>query len=67
MADQPERQRLVYTYDTYVCIVAETKEEADEKLADIESVIEHLGSSLTVFPAYGIEDAETGEEIRPVG
>jgi len=54
-------------YDTYVCIVAENKEEADAKLEEIERAVEAAGGGLSVFPAYGIEDAETGEEIRPVG
>ena len=65
--DRDRGPRFTFVYDTYVCIVAENKEEADAKLEEIERAVEAAGGGLSVFPAYGIEDAETGEEIRPVG
>ena len=66
MATEPRNPQFIYIYDTSIRVFADSKEEADEKLADLEATIEHCGSYLTVFDAYGTEDAETGEELRPV-
>ena len=57
----------VFLYDTYVGVTAETKEEADILLGRVEVAIRAIpGASLAVCQAWGCEDADTGEEVRPV-
>ena len=57
----------IYVFDTHVCIEAETKEEADVLLEQAKATIETVpGASLAVFSAWGVQTADTGEEIRPV-
>lgn len=63
---QSERE-LVFIYDTHVRIQAATKEEADARLMDLEIEVDAMGGTeLVVFDAFGIEDLETGAEIRSV-
>ena len=55
----------IFVYDAQLRVTAETKEEADYALYDAQAV-DGTGATLVVLDAYGVEDADTGEEIRPV-
>jgi hypothetical protein len=60
--------RFRFLFDVYLHIEADTKAQADQRRSFIEQVVDAMtGCSLVTFDAYGIEDAATGEEIRPVG
>ncbi|MDQ6766015.1 MAG: hypothetical protein M3Z22_07950 [Verrucomicrobiota bacterium] len=62
-----ERRTFIFSYDAYVRVEANSKEEADDLLQRAEGIVEAInGVSLSLFDAYGIEDAETGEELRQV-
>lgn len=64
MADK----KFVYVFDTYVRIEADDEDEARDILSEVESIVDGTPqSTLVIFDAYGIEDNETGEEIREVG
>jgi hypothetical protein len=58
--------RYIYTFDTYIQVAAQSKEEADAKMAELEKVLGTHQAELIVFQAYGVSDYHTGEEIRPV-
>lgn len=59
--------RYDFIYDAYVRIGADSKEEADARLDALDDVITAAGATLSIFDAFGIDDAQTGEELRPVG
>ncbi len=64
----PQDKHLTFVYDAYVRVTARSKDEVDRRLAQLESVYAMLDDvSLSVLDAFGIEDPDTGEEIRPVG
>lgn len=58
--------RYRFIYDTSVSIDADSKEEADQRFGELEGIVESHGASLVGYDAYGILDAETGEELRPI-
>jgi hypothetical protein len=58
---------FVFIYDAYVRIEADSKATADLRLQITEQAVDALdGVTLSLFDAYGIEDARTGEELRQV-
>ena len=56
----------IFVYDAQLRVTAETKEEADYALYDAAQAVDGTGATLVVLDAYGVEDADTGEEMRPV-
>ena len=61
----PQYKQLTVVYDAYVRVTARSKDEADRRLEQLASVFAVLDDvSLSVLDAFGIEDPETGEEIR---
>lgn len=65
--DEQNTPRYDFIYDATVRISADSKEEADELLTGLEWLVDDRGFGLAILDAYGIEDAITGEEIRPFG
>lgn len=67
-----------FLIDAYVCVDVEipdgedpdsqeSYEKAWAKAQSVQDAVDHSGfASLSLFDAYGIEDAETGDEIREV-
>lgn len=59
--------RFIFIYDVYVRVTAHSKEEADQRLSEVErAVAATRHCTILLFDAYGVEDAETGEELRQV-
>jgi len=63
----PAPAKYTFVLDAYIRIIAHSKVEADRKAAEIERTIDGMPRcSLQLFDAYGVEDAETGDELRQV-
>jgi hypothetical protein len=63
----PTPPKYVFIYDAYVRISAHSKEEADRKVALVESTVDGMRHSLLeLFDAYGVEISDTGVELRQV-